>query len=67
MMVIDNKFNIEQIVFLKTDPEQLPRIVYSIQVLKDRLMYQLACGVQASSHTAFEISAEKDVLALVQS
>jgi hypothetical protein len=67
MMVIDNKFNIEQIVFLKTDPEQLPRIVYSIQVLKDGLMYQLACGIQASWHTVFEISAEKDVLALVQS
>ena len=66
-MLVDNKFNIEQVVYLKTDEEQLPRIVYSVQILKDGLMYQLSCGVVSSWHADFEIAAEKDVLAMVGS
>jgi len=67
MMVVDNKFDVGQTVFLKTDPDQLQRLVYSVQVLKDTIMYQIVCGTLSSWHSDFEISTEKDVLKLVQS
>lgn len=57
-MNIDNKFNNEQIVYLKTDNEQLPRIVRSFQIYKTRIVYQLMSAGNESWHEEFEISTE---------
>lgn len=59
MMVIDNKFSIGQIVWLKTDTEQLQRIVTAIKICGDNsFFYELSCGKECSDHYDFEISDE---------
>ncbi len=61
-MVIDNKFNNGQIVFLITDAEQLERMVTVIQVTADKgIIYQLSCGSQTSWHYDVEIASCKDI------
>ena len=62
MMVIDNKYNIGQIVYLKTDPDQNSRMVVMIQISGKDILYQLASGTMASWHFDFEITIEKDIL-----
>ena len=60
MMFVDNAFNIGQVVYLKTDPERLPRIVIGINISGKDVRYELSHGSQAdSTHFDFEISAEK--------
>ena len=59
MMVVDNKFDIEQTVYLKTDKDQLPRMVVQLNVGKTNIMYLLACGMDTSIHIAMEITGER--------
>jgi hypothetical protein len=59
-MIIKNDFNIEDIVYLKSDPEQLPRFVTAIVVYKATILkYELTCGVDITEHWAFEISDDR--------
>jgi hypothetical protein len=62
MMVIDNKYELTQTVYLKTDPDQRQRIITQINVRVNGLIYELTCGSSGSWHYEFEITAEKDVL-----
>ena len=62
MMVIDSNFKIRQFVYLKTDAEQLVRMVTGILVRENGTSYELVCGDSVSWHYAFEISEEKDVV-----
>lgn len=62
MMVIENKFNFGDIVYLKTDPDQRPRIVTTFSVGVSSILYELSCGTITSWHRDFEMTAEKDVL-----
>lgn len=63
-MLIDNKFEISDIVYLITDEDQKKRVITAITILPDnKLSYQLSCGHLASDHYEFEISDEQDVLA----
>ena len=63
MIVVNNKFNINQIVYLKTDMEQFHRIVTGITIRpNDTLVYAISCGSEESTHYEFEISEERDVL-----
>jgi hypothetical protein len=61
-MKIDNKFELQQCVFLITDAEQLTRIITGIQISNDGLLYRLACGVNDSWHFEYEIVEEKNYL-----
>lgn len=61
-MDISTKYDITQEVFLKTDSEQLPRIITEITVKPIGHMYQLSNGTIFSWHYEFEISEEKNVL-----
>lgn len=62
VMVIDNKYEIEQTVYLKTDTEQLQRVVTAITIKPmDLLVYELSCGRESSDHYEFEISDEMNV------
>jgi len=54
-MKINNKFTIEDVVVLTTDPEQLPRIIVGIDVRKNGLLYVVACGEMTSLHYEFEM------------
>jgi hypothetical protein len=63
MMVIENNFNIGDIVFLKTDKDQSPRIVTAIILYEgSRVNYRINSGTTETWHTECEITLEKDVL-----
>jgi hypothetical protein len=56
------EFEIEDIVFLKTDPEQNPRMVVSIVVYKTHLEYNLSFNGEILPHFGFEISKSKTIM-----
>jgi hypothetical protein len=62
MMLIDNKFNIGDEVYLKTDAEQSCRIVTGMNLRLTSISYNLSCGINESAHYDFEITVDKDVL-----
>lgn len=65
MMTLYNDFTIGQIVFLRTDTLQLPRVVVAIQIIGDgrNLVYRLCQGTEEDSwHHEAEIAAEKDIM-----
>jgi hypothetical protein len=61
-MTIPNKYDLKQVVYLRTDTDQLPRIVTGIQIRPNLLIYNLACGTSESDHYDIEMSEEKNVL-----
>jgi hypothetical protein len=66
-MVIDNKYNFGDEVYLKTDSEQLLRIVTAINCHPNgQIIYVLSCGSQVSDHYDFEISTEINELIKVK-
>ena len=60
IMRIDNKFEIEDVVFLITDDDQHQRIVTGIQISKNGLLYRLAKGTTDSWHYDYEIATDKN-------
>ncbi len=58
-MVIDNKYNIGDIVYVTTDQEQLPRVVVCIKITQGELIYVVYQSITSSEHYDFEISKEK--------
>lgn len=60
-MIIENKFNIGQTVYLLTDEDQKPRLITSIIVNKYDLLYQMNNGTLQSTHYDYEISEEKQL------
>ena len=62
MMVIDNKFEFGQVVYLKTDKEQLPRMVVRMSVKPSEILYCIATGSTETWHLEFEIAEEINVL-----
>lgn len=61
-MIIENKYNIGDSVYLKTDTDQNERIVSGLLIRKTHLIYYLVCGTNESAHYDFEITVDKDVL-----
>ena len=59
-MEINNKYNIEEIVFLITDEDQKARIITAIQICKNGLFYKLACGTDESWHYEYELATDKN-------
>jgi hypothetical protein len=63
MMVIDNKFNIGQEVYLKTDADQRLRMVTAIIIRPgNSYSYELTWGTDSRWHYDIEITTEKNVL-----
>jgi len=62
MMLLENKYNIGDIVFLKTDNDQCERIVTALFITKGEIQYQLSYGSETQYHYDFEISKNKNVL-----
>jgi hypothetical protein len=62
MMIIDNEFDIKQVVYLKTDIEQKPRIVTGLLVSETSIVYELSCSDGVCNSFHFEISNVKDIL-----
>ena len=63
MMIVDNKYQLGDIVYLTTDPEQSGRIVVEIVVTKGDVMYRVSLGTTTTIHYEFELSAEVNILA----
>lgn len=59
MMMIENKFNIGEKVFLITEPEQWERIITGIFIDSNNIMYRLAYGSTVSLHYDYEISRDR--------
>lgn len=60
-MIIDNVFEIGQLVYLITDPEQSARFITAIQVTKRGLLYGLMFATEESWHEDYELSADQDI------
>lgn len=62
-LTIEIEHDLQDVVYLKTDPEQLSRMVTAISIKPTgAIMYGLSCGVNDSWHYAFEISEERDIM-----
>jgi hypothetical protein len=62
MMVVDNKFEHGDIVYLITDPEQMARVVTAFTVCANGcIIYELSCGATTSRHYDFEMSLDKNL------
>jgi hypothetical protein len=55
-MNIPNEYEIQDIVYLRHDIEQLPRMVVAIIWDGHKVMYELISGTTASQHYSYEIS-----------
>ena len=60
-ILIENSFNIGEIVYLRHDIEQLPRMIVGININKYNILYELISGTVVSNHLDFEMSIEKVV------
>jgi len=59
-MVIDNKFEIGQFVYLTTDREQLKRVITGINIKPNGgMLYQLQSGTVETYHYELELATEK--------
>jgi hypothetical protein len=66
MMIIDNKFEFGQFVYLKTDPDQEKRMVTEMKLISIGkeviIVYWLNFGSSCTLHYENEISAEKNLI-----
>ena len=60
-MNVPNNFNIEDVVYLKHDIEQLPRMIIEIHIRKYDVIYLVQSGLDTSPHHDFEFSKEKTI------
>lgn len=59
MLVIKNDYDIGDLVYLRTDKDQLPRIIIAIKIYKaGEIVYELISGTIQSTHYPFEMSTE---------
>lgn len=65
--MIESDFEFGDIVFLKTDPDQLERQITGYIQRPNSIAYELSCGVETSIHYEFEITKEIDILKKVKS
>lgn len=56
------EFDIRDTVYIKTDPEQLERIVTGIIIRENGIVYHVSYCTDETSHYGFELSEEKDVM-----
>ena len=67
-MIIKNKFDFGDTVYVKTDCFQSPRMVLSIEVYKNgEVMYVLGQGTDTSKHYEFELSVDENTLLKIES
>ena len=65
-MEFKSKYGIGELVYLKTDLEQLERLITGVKFNANGIVYTLQQGVYESTHYEIEISYEKDVLKMIK-
>ena len=64
MIVISNKFDFGDLVYLTSDEAQSGRLIVGIRVMPDGgIVYSLRSGILTTEHYEFEVSEEKNVIA----
>jgi hypothetical protein len=61
-MIIKTKYDIGDIVYLKTDISQKERMITMIGITPGNNVYTLSCGDDSSDHYEIEITDTKDVI-----
>ena len=61
-MILDNKFNIGDTIYVITDQEQLPRIVTQLEITRSEIVYVCYQSTNVSRHYDFEMSKEKTLV-----
>ena len=61
-MKIETKYNLGDVVFLITNPDQKERMITAIKMNPGNIVYSLSLGMDESNHYEMEISSTKDVL-----
>ncbi|EHQ41563.1 hypothetical protein [Myroides odoratus] len=61
-IVTEIEFEIKQTVYLRTDPDQLPRLVAYIIVGNKEVMYGIKQGEKYDIYHDYEITAEKNII-----
>jgi hypothetical protein len=56
------EYDFGQMVYLKTDTEQMERMVIRVGIIPSGIIYTLACGEIETNHYPIEITADKDIL-----
>lgn len=56
------EFEIGEMVYLKTDPNQLERIVTGITIRENSISYSMSAGIEDSYHYGFEITRNRNEL-----
>jgi len=62
MITIEFEYNFGDIVYLKTDPEQLPHIVIGLKAEPSGLLYQIELVGRAFFVHGIQITKERDIL-----
>jgi hypothetical protein len=54
-------FSLGDIIYLRTDPYQMPRLIVSIEMnISNGLLYKVVCGTELSMHYEEELSTERN-------
>lgn len=61
-MIIKTKYDIGDIVYLKTDISQKERMITMVGITPGSHVYTLSCGDDSSDHYEIEITDTKDVI-----
>lgn len=62
MMIIDNKFDIGDLVYCITDKEQQPRLITVIQITQSGLKYFADHGPDGNYYYDFQLSLDKNIM-----
>ena len=62
MTLLETKYELGQIVYLKTDTEQQKRMVKQICFAAKGMEYNLVCGTVSTWHSDFEITDKENIL-----
>lgn len=57
-MLVESLYNFGDILYLKTDEEQKPRMLTSMIIMPLSILYELSCGTQTTKHYEVEFSKE---------
>ena len=60
-MTITLKYEFGDIVYLKTDPDQLERMVTRAIISPNGVLYEVTCGTTASTHYEMEMTEHRDI------
>ena len=60
MILIESEYAVGDTVYLKTDSEQLKRVITGISIRPKDICYSVSQGVNSSWHYDFEMSKTKD-------